>query len=65
MQQRQHFAFHQRAIADRMLGLDEELHRPLPVQHQLDEGIQRQQTSVTMTAVGAPTAMPCTEFQLA
>ena len=64
MQQRQHLALHERAIADGVLGLDEDLHRPLPVQHQLDKGVQRQQAGIPVRAVSAPTAMPRPVFQL-
>ena len=53
VQQRQHLALHKRAVAHRMLGLDEELHRPVPVQHQRHQVVEGQQTRIALRAVGA------------
>ncbi len=53
VQQGQHLALHQRAVAHRVLGLDEDLDRPVPVEHQRDEVVEGQQAGVALAAVRA------------
>jgi hypothetical protein len=65
VQQRQHLAFDQRAVPNRMLGLDEDLHRPVPVQNEGNERIQRQQAGITVRTVRTPAVVPRTVLELA
>ena len=58
VQQRQHFALHQRAVADGVLGLDEELDGPIPVQDEGNQVVEREQARVAVAAVRAPAGMP-------
>ena len=64
MQQGQHLALHQCAVAHGMFGLDENLHRPVPVEHQPDKIIKSEQSGTARGAIGPPTAMPSAPIEL-
>ena len=65
VQQREKLALHQRAVPHGVLGLDEDLDRPAPVQHQRNQGVQRQQTGVALRPVRAPAVVPRAVLELA
>ena len=64
VQQREHLALHQRAVAHRVFGLDEQLHRPVPVQDQANQLVQCEQAGVAVGAVRPPAAVPGAPVQL-
>ena len=58
VQQRQHLALDQRSVPHGMFGLDEDLHRPSPVEHEPHQSLQGQQPGIALCSVGPPAAVP-------
>ena len=58
------FRLHQSAVSDRVFGLDEDLHRTVPVQHQTQQILKCEQSRVAEFGNRTPAAVPSTPIRV-